>query len=210
MMTLEKEHAFSPMVHILDDDQAVLESLALLISTVGLRVQTWNDPQQFYTQFNRNDIGVLVMDVRMPGISGLSLLDKLGAEKVDIPIVMLTGHGTVEMCRRAFKAGAMEFLEKPIDDELLLETVQAAVRTHIQRREKLTADAQSQRDYDTLSEREKEVLKGIVEGLSNKEIARQLDLSPRTVETHRANIFTKLNIDNLAHLIRQYAALISP
>lgn len=210
MTAADKEHSLSPLVHILDDDQAVLESLALLISTVGLRVHTWSDPQLFYEQLNRDDIGVIVMDVRMPGMSGLSLLDKLSTERVDIPIIMLTGHGTVDMCRRAFKAGAMEFLEKPIDDELLLETVQTAVRAHIQRRERLTADVQSKHHYETLSEREKEVLKGIVDGLSNKAIARQLDLSPRTVETHRANIFNKLHVDNLAHLIRQYADLLNP
>lgn len=204
-----KEHSLSPLVHILDDDRAVLESLALLISTVGLRVHTWHDPQQFYEQFNRDDIGVIVMDVRMPGMSGLSLLDKLKEEHVDIPIIMLTGHGTVDMCRRAFKAGAMEFLEKPIDDEQLLETVQTSVRMHIQRRERLTANEQSKRLYETLTEREKEVLKGIVDGLSNKEIARQLDVSPRTVETHRANIFNKLNVDNLALLVRQYADLLT-
>jgi len=113
--------ALSPTVHLIDDDEAVRESLALLIGTVGLRVVTWADPRAFLAGFEREGIGAIVLDVRMPGISGLSVLDTLVAEGVDQPVIMLTGHGTVDMCRRAFKAGAAEFLEKPVDDEALIE-----------------------------------------------------------------------------------------
>lgn len=198
----------SPLIHLIDDDAAVRESLALLISTVGLRVQTWERPDAFLAEFDRQGIGAIVLDVRMPGISGLSVLDTLVAQGVDQPILMLTGHGTVEMCRRAFKAGAAEFLEKPVNDEQLIEALQQAVRQHVKSRERHQADRLARERYAHLSEREREVLGLIVAGLTNKEIGRALDLSPRTVETHRANLFAKLQAESLAQLIRAYAALV--
>ena len=109
----------SPLIHLIDDDAAVRESLALLIGTVGLRVQTWAEPQQFLAGFDRSAVGAIVLDVRMPGVSGMAVLEQLAAEGIDQPVIMLTGHGTIEMCRRAFKSGAAEFLEKPVDDQAL-------------------------------------------------------------------------------------------
>jgi FixJ family two-component response regulator len=197
----------SPLVHLIDDDVAVRESLALLIGTVGLRVQGWAEPQAFLREFDRAGIGAIVLDVRMPGISGLTVLEQLVQEGVDQPVIMLTGHGTVEMCRRAFKAGAAEFLEKPVDDEQLLEALQHAVRQHVRSRERSQDDQAARERFAQLSEREREVLGHIVAGLTNKEIARALLLSPRTVETHRANLFAKLECESLAQLIRRYAAL---
>jgi FixJ family two-component response regulator len=198
----------SPLIHLIDDDEAVRSGLALLISTVGLRVQAWPDPQAFMTGFDRQTIGAIVLDVRMPGISGLTVLDTLVAQGVDQPVIMLTGHGTVEMCRRAFKAGAAEFLEKPVDDEALLEALQNAVRQHVKSRERSQTDRHAQERYGQLSTREREVLGLIVAGLTNKEIGRALDVSPRTVESHRANLFAKLEAESLAQLIRHYAALV--
>jgi FixJ family two-component response regulator len=198
----------SPLIHLIDDDEAVRSSLALLIGTVGLRVHGWADPQAFMKEFDRESIGAIVLDVRMPGISGLTVLDTLVAQGVDQPVIMLTGHGTVDMCRRAFKSGAAEFLEKPVDDELLLEALQNAVRQHVKSRERLQAGRVARERHAQLSEREREVLGLIVSGLTNKEIGRALELSPRTVETHRANLFAKLEVDSLAQLIRQYAALV--
>ena len=136
------------------------------------------------------------------------MLDQLRAQGVDQPVIMLTGHGTVEMCRRAFKAGAVEFLEKPVDDEQLLEAVHNAVRAHVRSRERHSADRVARERFARLSEREREVLSLVVGGLTNKEIGRALALSPRTVETHRANLSSKLQTDSLAQLIRHYAALV--
>lgn len=201
------QSSLSPLVHLIDDDEAVRSSLALLISTVGLRVRSWADPQTFISEFDRQTIGAIVLDVRMPGISGLSVLDTLKAQDVDQPVIMLTGHGTVEMCRRAFKAGAAEFLEKPVNDEQLLEALQNAVRQHVKSRQINRVDRQAQQRYAQLSEREREVLGLIVAGLTNKEIGRALDLSPRTVESHRAKLFSKLEAESLAQMIRHYAAL---
>lgn len=198
----------SPLIHLIDDDEAVRNGLALLIGTVGLRVQTWADPQEFMAGFDRQSIGAIVLDVRMPGISGLTVLEQLMAQQVDQPVIMLTGHGTVDMCRRAFRAGAAEFLEKPVDDEALIEALQQAVRQHVKSRQRNQADRAARERYAQLSEREREVLGLIVAGLTNKDIGRALDLSPRTVETHRANLFGKLGAESLAQLIRHYAALV--
>ncbi len=198
----------SPLIQLVDDDAAVREALALLIGTVGLRVQSWADPAVFLERMDREAIGAIVLDVRMPGIGGLAVLEQLVAVGVDQPVVLLTGHGTVEMCRRAFKAGAAEFLEKPVDDELLLETLQTAVRQHVHTRERRLADQVTRERYLQLSGREREVLSRIVEGFTNKEIGRTLGVSPRTVEAHRAHLFDKLQAPSLAQLIRQYAALV--
>lgn len=199
--------SLSPLIHLIDDDEAVRQSLALLIGTVGLRVQTWGDPLDFMRSFDRQSVGAIVLDIRMPGISGLTVLEQLVAQGVDQPVLMLTGHGTVELCRRAFKSGAAEFMEKPVDDEVLLEALQNAVRQHVGSRQRNQADVQARTRYAQLSEREREVLGLIVVGLTNKEIGRALDVSPRTVETHRANLFAKLQVESLAQLIRHYAAL---
>jgi FixJ family two-component response regulator len=198
----------SPLIQLVDDDAAVRDALALLIGTVGLRVQAWADPLAFVEQVDREAIGAIVLDVRMPGLGGIAVLERLRAAGVDQPVVMLTGHGTVELCRRAFKSGAAEFLEKPVDDQLLLDTLQQAVRQHVRSRERRRADRDVRERYARLSEREREVLALIVGGLTNKEAGRALGLSPRTVETHRAHLFEKLAAPSLAHLIRHYAGLV--
>lgn len=197
----------TPLIQLVDDDAGVREALSLLIGTVGLRVRSFADPQSFLRERDRQAVGALVLDVRMPGLSGLGLLEALQAEGCDQPVVMLTGHGTVDLCRRAFKAGAAEFLEKPVDDQLLLDTLQQAIRQHVRSRERSQVDRDARERYAQLSPREREVLGLIVEGLTNKEIGRALGLSPRTVESHRAAVFAKLEQASLAQLIRRYAAL---
>lgn len=199
--------AQSPLVYLVDDDDAVRDALALLLRTVGLRSESHADPQQFLAQLAPQAIGCVVLDIRMPGISGLDVLARL-ADTSDLPVVMLTGHANVDLCRRAFKGGAIEFLQKPVDDDVFLDTVQAAVRGHIARRERLAVTQAAADRLARLSTREHEVLERIVQGMSNKEIAREFDLSPRTVETYRANVFAKLEADSLAQLIRQYATLL--
>lgn len=199
--------AQSPLVYLVDDDDAVRDALALLLRTVGLRSESHADPQQFLAQLAPQAIGCVVLDIRMPGISGLDVLARL-ADTSDLPVVMLTGHANVDLCRRAFKGGAMEFLQKPVDDDVFLDAVQVAVRGHIARRERLAVTQAAADRLARLSTREHEVLERIVQGMSNKEIAREFDLSPRTVETYRANVFAKLEADSLAQLIRQYATLL--
>ena len=197
----------SPLIYLVDDDDAVREALALLLKSVGLRAEGFASPQQFLAQHDRHGIGCVVLDIRMPGISGLDVLDTLAAGS-DLPVIMLTGHGNVDLCRRAFKSGAVEFLQKPVDDDLFLDAVQKAVRQHIGSRERQAATLAAREKLARLSGREREVLQRIADGLSNKEIARELALSPRTVETYRANVFAKLEVDTLAQLIRHYLALL--
>ncbi|MPS77830.1 MAG: response regulator transcription factor [Achromobacter sp.] len=197
----------SPLVYLVDDDDAVRDALALLLRSVGLASSGFGDPQAFLSQLPASAIGCVVLDIRMPGISGLDALSRL-AEQSDLPVVMLTGHANVDLCRRAFKGGAMEFLQKPVDDDVFLDAVQAAVRTHIASRERLAVSQAAADRLARLSGREHDVLERIVRGMSNKEIAREFDLSPRTVETYRANVFAKLEADSLAQLIRQYATLL--
>ena len=197
----------TPLIHLVDDDAGVRSSLALLIGTVGLRVMPWAHPQAFLDGFDREAIGAIMLDVRMPGLGGLQVLEALRTQGADQPVVMLTGHGTVALCRQAFKGGAAEFLEKPVDDQLLLDTLQAAIRQHVRSRQRGQADREARERYGQLSAREREVLGLIVAGLTNKEIGRSLGLSPRTVETHRAHLFGKLGAPTLAQLILRYAQL---
>lgn len=197
----------TPLIHLVDDDAGVRDSLALLIGTVGLRVMPWAHPQAFLDGFDREAIGAIMLDVRMPGLGGLQVLETLRAQGADQPVVMLTGHGTVALCRQAFKGGAAEFLEKPVDDQVLLDTLQSAVRQHVRSRQRGLADREARERYGQLSPREREVLGLIVAGLTNKEIGRALGLSPRTVETHRAHLFGKLGAPTLAQLVLRYAQL---
>ena len=198
----------SPLIHLVDDDDGVRAALAMLLATVGLRTREWADPRAFLTDFERDTVGAIVLDGRMPGISGLAVLDQLRDQGVDQPVILLTGHGTVDMCRRAFKGGAAEFLEKPVDDDRLIEAVLDAVRQHVRSRERDAADRDARERYERLSTREREVLARIVAGLTNKEIARALGLSPRTVETHRNNLTLKIDAGSLAQMIRRYATLV--
>jgi FixJ family two-component response regulator len=199
--------AHSPLVYLVDDDDAVRDGLALLLRSVGLRSEGFGNPQAFLSSLSPQSIGCVVLDIRMPGIGGLDVLARL-AEFSDLPVVMLTGHANVDLCRRAFKGGAMEFLQKPVDDDVFLDAVQAAVRTHVASRERQAVTQAAVERLARLSGRERDVLVRIVQGMSNKEIAREFDLSPRTVETYRANVFAKLEADSLAQLIRQYATLL--
>ena len=200
-------NVMSPLVQLVDDDAAVRESLALLLSTVGLRVAAWQDGAAFLAGFDRSAIGAILLDVRMPGLGGLAVIERLRAEGADQPVIMLTGHGTVQACRRAFKAGAAEFLEKPVDDELLIETVHEAIRSHLRSRERLEADRGARERFARLTTREREVLALVIQGMTSKEVARALSISPRTVETYRAGFSAKLECDSLALLVRHYAAL---
>lgn len=193
------------VVAIVDDDAAVREGLALLLRTVGLQTRCYPDANAFLADAGDSVLGCALFDIRMPGMSGLDLLDQVSG-RYDLPIIVMSGHGNIDSCRRAFKGGALDFLRKPVDDDELIGVVQQAIRTR--RRQSDSHDAQQVRAerIATLSMREREVFNGIVNGLSNKEIARHLGgLSPRTVETYRANVFDKLQMRSVVELVRTYA-----
>jgi RNA polymerase sigma factor (sigma-70 family) len=200
------------LIYLIDDDEAIRCSLSALLATMGWETKVYDSVQSF--QQNEPEpqtlSGCLLLDIRMPGKSGLTLLEQGQQSGFTLPVIMMTGHGNIDLCRRAFKNGAFEFLTKPIDADLLIETVGAALeqqRAQQQQREKY---ARLEAKLATLSAREQEVMSLIMQGKSNKEMAKELALSPRTVEAHRASLFARLEINSLARLINIYGGLAGP
>ena len=196
-----------PTVFLVDDDEAVRNSLHLLLSTYGLPVQSFASGEAFLAAWQQDHVGCLVLDIRMGGISGLTLQDLMLERSIHLPIVFITGHGDLNACRRAFRAGAVDFLTKPVDEQALIASVRKGVLQDIRRQRTQTEVADLRDKLSQLSEREQEVLELMLEGLPNKLIARRIDLSTRTVESHRARIFTKLGANSLAQLVRQVVKL---
>lgn len=201
-----------PRIYLIDDEEAIRCSLSALLATVGWKTESYSSVLNFQQSVGELDTlsGCLLLDIRMPGKTGMTLLEEWQQQGLETPVIIMTGHGNIDLCRRAFKNGAFEFLTKPIDADLLIETVGAAMEHQriLQEQRGKTIDLQTK--LNTLSSRENDVLALIVAGLSNKEIARELALSPRTIEAHRANIFTKLEINSLAKLINTYGSLALP
>ena len=192
----------SNLVHIIDDDEAVRHSLAFLLNTARLDVRIYESATAFLSALPSVDAGCIITDVRMPEVSGVDLLRRLKELNVGMPVIVITGHGDVQLAVEAMKIGATDFIEKPFDDEVLL----AAVKSALGRWEK-GAQQESERGklldkLTTLSTREREVLEGLVAGKPNKIIAFDLGISPRTVEIYRANVMTKMNAGSLSELVR--------
>ena len=190
------------LVYLIDDDADVRDALVLLLHTMGFVPRPFAGVQSFIDRPDPRQDGCLVVDIRMPGTSGLQLLEHMVKEASGMPTVMITGHGDVAACRRAFKAGAVDFLTKPIDEQVLLEAVEAAFAVLDMRNRTEAARAGRDARLAKLTQREREILDLVAEGLSTKEIARALDVSPRTVETHRAHIAEKLGASSVAEMVR--------
>ncbi|MGJ8571988.1 MAG: response regulator transcription factor [Hoeflea sp.] len=191
-------------VYLVDDDEAVRKALTLLLETVGLTVRSFASPEIFLNQADKMTPGCLILDIRMPAISGLKLQEKLSEQGVFWPTVVISGHGDIEACRRAFRNGAIDFLSKPVDEQDLIDAIQkghAALEAH-QRDSAERAEAVAL--VSILSAREREVLGMIAKGLTTKQIADVLGLSPRTVESHRAAIATKAGTSSAAELTRYW------
>ncbi|ULH18330.1 response regulator (plasmid) [Deinococcus sp. KNUC1210] len=201
----EEGPALEPTVYLVDDDDAVRDALGFLLGTVGLNVRPFADGLALERALDTEQllpIGCLLLDIRMPHISGLQLQLRLQERGVDLPVILLTGHADVELCRRAFRQGAADFLSKPVDETELLEAVQRAVRQHLWGRQRRAANGQARERLARLTAREHEVLRGILDGQTSKQTARTLAISARTVETHRASLFAKLEAESLAEVIR--------
>ena len=190
------------LVHLVDDDREVREALSFLMRTVGLDVLAYADGLAFLDALPGLTPGCLIVDIRMPHLTGLKLQERLIAAGCDWPVIVITGHGDVEACRRAFRAGAVDFLTKPIDEQVLIDAVQSALAILTERAGSRSEAAAATRLVDRLSIREREILALISDGLSSKEIARRLNLSPRTVDTHRAHIAEKLGTTSVAEMVR--------
>lgn len=194
-------------VFVVDDDEIVCESLKWLISSIDIPVETYTSPTDFLATFEGARSGCLVLDVRMPEMSGLELLKKLHEKDVYLPTIMMTAHGDVPMAVRAMKSGALDFVQKPFNEQELLESVQKALSVDERTRRARTMAVDVKERLNTLSPREREVLSLVVEGISNKEIAKRLDISYRTVEVHRAKVMDKMGVGSLPELVRSIMAL---
>lgn len=189
-------------VYVVDDDQAVRDSLRWLIESVGLNVRTFSNGQELLDNFNEAEISCLVLDVRMPGISGLDLQQRLKNMDANIPVIIVTGHADVPMAIQAMKAGAFDFIEKPYSDQLLLERIQSAIEQDNSFKQQQAVNDEINQRIDSLTPREKEVMCLVVGGHSNKSIAQELGVSIKTVEVHRGNLMSKMKAQSLSELVR--------
>ena len=191
-----------PTVYVVDDDENVRKSLAHLIDAVGFKVKIFSSAHECLDFYDLTKPGCLVLDIRMPEMSGLGLQEKLAECRDILPIIFITGHGDVTTATEAFKGGAVDFIEKPFSDQKLLDSINKAIETSLKNYSNQVEVADIQERMITLTTREREVLEGVVDGKTNKMIALELDLSPKTVDFHRCNIMEKMGVNSAVQLTR--------
>ena len=194
--------AMDPVVYVVDDDQAMVESLSWVIESVGLKAKTYTRANDFLVDYDPMQPGCMLLDVRMPGMSGPELQAKLNALGATLPIIFISGHGDVPLAVRVMKAGAVDFLTKPFNDQVLLESINKALRLDKLNREKQKENAQAEAKFALLSPREVQVLQGIVAGKQNKVISSELNISLKTVEAHRASVMKKMGVKSVPELVK--------
>lgn len=192
-------------VHIVDDDQAVSQSMKFLVESIGLQAVCYISASAFFDTYRDLGPGCLILDLRMPGISGLEALELILEKSINEPVIVVTGHGDVPAAVRALKLGAIDFIEKPCNDNLLIRKINHAIDLDQRNRSKSARSESINQAYHSLTNREREVLQLLVSGNSNKAVARDLSLSPKTVERHRANIMRKLDVGSFAELVRDFS-----
>jgi two-component system response regulator FixJ len=190
------------IMHVVDDDRAVRQSLSFLLASEGFPVRLYESANQFLDSVTQAPAGCIITDVRMPGIDGIAFLRCLATRGFTLPVIVMTGHADVSLAVEAMKEGAVDFIEKPFDDELLLASLRAALDRHQRRTQREAQGIDVLVRLQSLSEREKQVLDRLVEGKANKVIAHELGISPRTVEIYRANVMTKMRAQSLPELVR--------
>lgn len=203
---MSQEELAIPQVFLIDDDEPVLTAVALLMKSADLECRTYSSARAFLDAFDPNLPGCIVTDMRMPGLSGLDLQEQLSKMGNAPPVILITGHGDVPAAVRAMKQGAHDFIEKPFSDQVLLDSVMRAIDQDLSRRADQKKVTQYQNLFANLTEREHEVMTGVVAGKPNKIIAGDLDLSIKTVEFHRHNVMTKLQVESVAELVQMALA----
>lgn len=189
-------------VHVIDDDEALRKSLAFLLRSARLEVESYPSAAAFLEAVPNTQLSCVITDVRMPGMSGIDLLRRLRELKIEVPVIVITGHGDVPLAVEAMKVGAVDFLEKPFDDEVLLASVRSALTRQDGETKRHAERAEIENKLSALSNRERDVLVGLVAGRANKQIAYDLGISPRTVEIYRANLMNKMQAGSLSDLVR--------
>jgi two-component system response regulator FixJ len=190
------------VVHVIDDDDAVRDSLSFLLTAAGLTITAYDSATAFVAKLPRVAAGCIVTDIRMPGLSGVDLLKRLKLEGIRMPVIVMTGHGDVPLAVEAMKLGAVDFLEKPFDDDHLLAAIRSALDRHGDDDKRAEREVAYRERLETLSAREQQVLDGLIAGHPNKTIAYDLGISARTVEVYRANVMTKMQAGSLSDLVR--------
>jgi len=199
-----------PTVFIVDDEAEVRDALKLLMDSVGLAAETFASAQEYLDQFDAHRFGCLVLDIRMPGMSGLELQERLSKEPLHPPMVIITGHGDVPMAVRALQAGAVDFIEKPFRDQVLLDSVHRAITRDAEQRGEASRLADIEARLQRLTPREREVLDLIMTGMRNKVIAVELGVSQSTVEAHRSKVMEKMEAKTLSDLMRMMLSITKP
>ena len=193
---------FDSTVHVIDDDEALRDSLTFLLRTARIDVQSYPSAAAFLEALPETNLSCVITDVRMPGMSGIDLLRRLRERKISVPVIVITGHGDIPLAVEAMRIGATDFLEKPFDDEVLIASVKAALRQKEGEAKRHGERADIEGRLAALSNRERDVLGGLVAGRANKQIAYDLGISPRTVEIYRANLMSKMKASSLSDLVR--------
>ncbi len=207
MMKLNEPHKGNATVHVVDDDDGMRRALTLLLSTVGFRTTAYARPSEFLAKLEPDAPGCLVLDIRMPEMSGLEVQQQLNRTGCMLPVIFITGHGDIPMAVQAMKAGAFEFIQKPFRDQDLLDKINHALRLDAENRQNVARRAEVLRRLQSLTPREREVMNLVVDGGANKVIAIDLGLSERTVEIHRAKVMEKMGARSIAHLVKLHLTL---
>ena len=197
----------TPIVFVVDNDSSVRESLAMLIQAAGWQPQTFSSATEFLAQTKSAVPSCLILDFALPDINGLELQERLTAERCDMPIVFLSGHVDLSVAVRAIKRGALEFLTKPFDSEILLSTIRTAIKRSALALSREMEHRRLRGDYESLSRREREVMAGVASGLLNKEVGAELGISEITVKVHRGSVMRKMKADSFAHLVNMASRL---
>lgn len=190
------------MVHVIDDDDAARDALRFMLEAAGVRVRTYESAKAFLTRLTDAEPGCVITDVRMPEINGIELLERIKKADDCFPVIIITGHGDIPLAVEAMKLGAVDFFEKPYDDEAMLAAVESALSRQQNDTDRQAAASAIRARLESLSRRERQVLDGLIAGHPNKVIAHELQISPRTIEIYRANVMTKMEASSLSELVR--------